>query len=61
VNISSVAGAAEEATAELGIPAQDIAEVIAFAVSRPHRVALRTSIAHPAVRRRRVVHPVDRR
>jgi NADP-dependent 3-hydroxy acid dehydrogenase YdfG len=31
--------AAEEATADMGIPAQDIADVIAFAISRPQRGA----------------------
>jgi NADP-dependent 3-hydroxy acid dehydrogenase YdfG len=38
---------AEEATAELGIPAQDIADVIAFAVSRPQRVTLNELLVRP--------------
>jgi NADP-dependent 3-hydroxy acid dehydrogenase YdfG len=39
--------AAEEATAEMAIPAQDIAEVIAFAVTRPRRMALNEILARP--------------
>ena len=41
--------AAEQATAEMGIPAEDIADVIAFAVSRPHRVALNEILVRPTV------------
>jgi hypothetical protein len=33
--------AAEQATAEMGIPPADVADVIAFAVSQPRRVAQR--------------------
>jgi NADP-dependent 3-hydroxy acid dehydrogenase YdfG len=39
--------AAEEATAEIGIPARDIADVIAFAVSRPQRVTLNEILVRP--------------
>ena len=39
--------AAEEATAEIGIPAEDIADVIAFAVSRPQRVTLNEILVRP--------------
>ncbi len=39
--------AAEEATAELGIPPQDIADVIAFAVTRPERMALNEILVRP--------------
>ena len=39
--------AAVEATAELGIPAEDIADVIAFAVSRPQRVTLNEILVRP--------------
>jgi NADP-dependent 3-hydroxy acid dehydrogenase YdfG len=39
--------AAEQATAEMAIPAQDIAEVIAFAVSRPRRMALDEILVRP--------------
>jgi NADP-dependent 3-hydroxy acid dehydrogenase YdfG len=39
--------AAEEATAEIGIPPQDIADVIAFAVSRPQRVTLNEILVRP--------------
>jgi NADP-dependent 3-hydroxy acid dehydrogenase YdfG len=35
------------ATAELGIPAQDIADVIAFAISRPQRVTLNEILVRP--------------
>jgi NADP-dependent 3-hydroxy acid dehydrogenase YdfG len=35
------------ATAEVGIPAQDIAEVIAFAVGRPQRVTLNEILVRP--------------
>jgi NADP-dependent 3-hydroxy acid dehydrogenase YdfG len=35
------------ATAEMGIPAQDIAEVIAFAVGRPQRVTLNEILVRP--------------
>ena len=38
---------AEEATAEIGIPAEDIANVIAFAVSRPQRVTLNEVLVRP--------------
>jgi NADP-dependent 3-hydroxy acid dehydrogenase YdfG len=41
--------AAEEATAEMGIPAQDVADVIAFAVSRPQRVTLNEILVRPTV------------
>ena len=37
------------ATAEMGIPAQDIADVIAFAVSRPQRMALNEILVRPTV------------
>ena len=37
----------KKATAEMGIPAQDIAEVIAFAVGRPPRVALNEILVRP--------------
>ena len=37
----------QAATAEMGIPAQDIAEVIAFAVSRPQRVTLNEILVRP--------------
>jgi len=36
------------ATAEMGIPAQDIADVIAFAVGRPQRVTLNEVLVRPA-------------
>jgi NADP-dependent 3-hydroxy acid dehydrogenase YdfG len=39
--------AAEEATAEIGIPAQDIADVIAFAINRPQRVTLNEILVRP--------------
>jgi NADP-dependent 3-hydroxy acid dehydrogenase YdfG len=39
--------AAEEATAEIGIPAEDIADVITFAVSRPQRVTLNEILVRP--------------
>jgi NADP-dependent 3-hydroxy acid dehydrogenase YdfG len=39
--------AAEQATAEMAIPAQDIAEVIAFAVSRPRRMTLNEILVRP--------------
>jgi len=39
--------AAKEATAEIGIPAQDIADVIAFVVSRPQRVTLNEILVRP--------------
>jgi NADP-dependent 3-hydroxy acid dehydrogenase YdfG len=35
------------ATAEMGIPAQDIADVIAFAISRPQRVTLNEILVRP--------------
>ena len=35
------------ATAEMGIPAQDIADVIAFAISRPQRVTLNEILIRP--------------
>jgi NADP-dependent 3-hydroxy acid dehydrogenase YdfG len=41
--------AAQEATAEIGIPAQDIADVIAFAISRPRRVTLNEILVRPTV------------
>lgn len=41
--------AAEQATAEMGIPAQDIADVIAFAVSRPPRVTLNEILVRPTI------------
>ena len=37
------------ATAEMGIPAQDIADVIAFAVARPQRVTLNEILVRPTV------------
>ena len=37
------------ATAEMGIPAQDIADVIAFAVGRPQRVTLNEILVRPTV------------
>jgi NADP-dependent 3-hydroxy acid dehydrogenase YdfG len=40
--------AAEVATADMGIPPQDIAEVIAFAVSRPRRLTIREILLRPA-------------
>jgi hypothetical protein len=43
------------ATAEMGIPAKDIADVIAFAVSRPQRVTLNEILVRPPRR------PCDRR
>jgi NADP-dependent 3-hydroxy acid dehydrogenase YdfG len=39
--------AAEEATADMGIPPQDIADVIAFAVSRPQRMTLNEILVRP--------------
>jgi NADP-dependent 3-hydroxy acid dehydrogenase YdfG len=39
--------AAEQATAEMGIPAQDIADVIAFAISRPQRMTLNEILVRP--------------
>jgi NADP-dependent 3-hydroxy acid dehydrogenase YdfG len=39
--------AAEQATAEMAIPASDIADVIAFAVGRPHRVTLNEILIRP--------------
>jgi NADP-dependent 3-hydroxy acid dehydrogenase YdfG len=41
--------AAEQATADMGIPAHDIAEVIAFAVSRPQRVTLNEILVRPTI------------
>ena len=41
--------AAEQATAEMAIPARDIADVIAFAVTRPRRVALNEILVRPTV------------
>ena len=41
--------AAEQATADMGIPAQDIADVIAFAVSRPPRVTLDEILVRPTI------------
>ena len=38
---------AEEPTAEIGIPAHDIADVIAFAISRPQRVTLNEILVRP--------------
>jgi NADP-dependent 3-hydroxy acid dehydrogenase YdfG len=37
----------QTATAEMGIPAQDIADVIAFAISRPQRVTLNEILVRP--------------
>jgi NADP-dependent 3-hydroxy acid dehydrogenase YdfG len=37
------------ATADMGISAQDIADVIAFAVGRPQRVALNEILVRPTV------------
>ena len=42
-------GANKTATAEMGIPAPDIADVIAFAVGRPQRVTLNEILVRPTV------------